>query len=375
MGMLLCLTVPGSLMTAAGSPAWAAAVSAQVMTPEEGQARREWDLDGGQASWDLSREEERLLEEEILREGLEDEGVQEDLEEYLEQLDMGSGLWEGGVSDKVRDPALTMIWDGEGRFCYTLPNGSSFVSSVPRGMITSEAVDLELPEGTAGIIRRDDAVLASPESWHFTEKGNYHVRLLMFGSQGEETRDYNLYEVNFYFTIIQKTDNTLGAVPSPDGFAIKKVTLDGKEQPFSNRRCFFLGEDGQYEILYESEDREGVFASTEFVRDTTAPFLTFSPEPEDGKSSGPVEFFPSQPDCRVFMNYNGNRGYAVGNVLTAAGNYELSVEDQAGNRRVYHVGIRQTYRLGDKRMAGLLLILAICGVARLLFLRWDMNVL
>ena len=75
------------------------------------------------------------------------------------------------------------------------------------------------------------------------------------------------------------------------------------------------------------------------------------------------------------MDYNGNRGYAVGNVLTAAGNYELSVEDAAGNRRAYRLRIRQTYDLMDGRLLLLILImLAIIGI-RLAAARRDMRVL
>ena len=75
------------------------------------------------------------------------------------------------------------------------------------------------------------------------------------------------------------------------------------------------------------------------------------------------------------MNYNGSRGYAVSNSLTAAGSYELTVQDSVGNHRGYHIRIRQTYNLMDKRiLLGILVLAAVAGV-RLVFLRRNMKVL
>ena len=75
------------------------------------------------------------------------------------------------------------------------------------------------------------------------------------------------------------------------------------------------------------------------------------------------------------MHYNGNRGYAATNRLTAAGVYELSVEDKAGNSRIYHVRLRQTYSLVDWRVFGAAAMLAVFGLVRLLMVRRDMRVL
>lgn len=331
-------------------------------------------------SWQVSEEEEKALEEEILgQEGLDgeelsDQEFEQAMEDYLKQMGPETEGQER-FSDKVTDPDLEMKQEEDGRFRYTLPNGNSFVLSAPFGMITSEGVELELPAGTVGILRKDDEIITSSELQRFTEKGVYHVRLLMFRSPGQQTADYNIYEVNFCFTIISPQDSCLGAVTAPEGFAIDQVKLDGQVQEPGNDRCYFLGRDGSYEILYQDRGGEGIFLTTEFVRDTRAPFLKFSPEPEPGGCPGPVEFTPSQPQCQVYISYNGNRGFAVGNVLTAAGSYELSVEDLAGNRRDYHLRIRQTYNLMDPRLAAAILVVAAAGAGRLVILRRNMRVL
>lgn len=296
------------------------------------------------------------------------------LEEYIRQMDMDSLIQNGEAAGKVEDPDLRLEEEG-GRFKYTLPNGNFFVSSVPNGMITSGAVDLELSEGTVGLISFNDEAETFTNFWHFTKKGSYCVRLLMFQQPGGMAADYNLYEVHFYFTIIGEKDNTLGAFTAPEGFDIKEVRRDNKPLTTGNGRCFFLGEDGYYEIRCESKELEGIYVETRFTRDTTAPFLSFSEEGGREGTPGPIEFFPSEENCVIYMSYNGNRGYAVGNVLSAAGSYELSIEDAAGNRRVYNLRIRQTYDLMDKRLLLLVLVFLAVAAGRLAAARRDMRVL
>lgn len=307
-----------------------------------------------------------------LEEDISDDEIERILNAYLKDIDEEDA--ESMTSSKVIDPVMEMKQE-EGKFRYTLPNGNYFISSIPNGMISAEAVDFQLPEGTIGLIWKDDVSLAFPDSWHFTQKGNYHVRLLILQPPGDMRVDYNIYEVNFYFTIIDKKDNTLGAVPAPDGFIIRGVRLDGKQQDIQQKRCFFLKQDGYYEFQFESLEYEGVLTGTAFMRDTKAPFLSFSEELKSEGISGPVEFYPSEQGCQIYMNYNGSRGYAVSNSLTAAGNYELTVEDSAGNHRGYHVRIRQTYNLADKRILVGIVVLAVAGGVHLVFVRRNMKVL
>lgn len=304
-----------------------------------------------------------------------DEEIERILNEYLKNIDEGELQTESMTSSKVIDPVMEMKPEGQKKFRYTLPNGNYFISSIPNGMISAEAVDFELPEGTIGLVWKDDVSLAFPKSWHFTQKGNYHIRLLILQPLGDMTIDYNVYEVNFYFTIINRKDNTLGAVPAPNGFVITEARVDGKQQNIENKRCFFLKQDGYYEFEFESLEHEGLLLGTVFTRDTKAPFLSFSEEIKFEGVPGPVEFHPSEQGCEIYMNYNGSRGYAVSNSLTAAGSYELTVQDSVGNHRGYHIRIRQTYNLMDKRiLLGILVLAAVAGV-RLVFLRRNMKVL
>ncbi len=336
---------------------------------------------GGAGNEEPEDQDEDFQDEDFWdEEELSDEEVERLLDEYFRQMDEDPAdknpenfrsmeAVHLNISDMKLEP------EEDGGFRYVLPNGNYFVASVPCGMITGEAVTLTLTGGTVGTMRRDDVTEMLPDSGRFTQKGSYHIRLLMFQLAGGTAADYNVYEVNFYFTIIGGRDNTLGAVPAPERFVISEVLLDGRRQKIPEERCFFLGGDGEYQIRFQAADREGLSVETRFVRDTQAPFLSFSPEPQGGAASGAVEFVPSEPDCRVYINYNGSRGYAVSSTLTSVGNYGLSVVDEAGNAREYQLWIRQTYDPADWRLILAAVVLAGAGAVRLLLLRRDMKVI
>lgn len=309
----------------------------------------------------LSEDDEELLEDEELSE----EEVNRLLESYLGQEEDGLGQVKEFIPDseyqKVRNPKLQMRPEGEKNIRYTLPNGNYFISNIPQGMVSSGPVDLRLPSGAVGIVKKDEGTGSISDSWHFTESGSYQVQILSYQTPGSGGNDYHVYEVLFCFTILSPTDGHVGMIPAPKGFQITKVRLDGEEQPLKSSRGFFLEKDGRYQITYQAQEYPELELETDFVLDTTAPFLSFAPESEDGVYGGPVEFYPSEPDCQIRMNYNGEQGYAIGRELVAAGNYGLTVEDPAGNERWYSLRIRQTYNLMDVRIL-VLGFIALAGI-------------
>lgn len=311
---------------------------------------------------------------EEMMEDMSDEEMGQLIEQYFQNVESGAADSGASVSEKVTDPPLKMEQEDGGSFRYTLPNGYYFTSTVPQGMISSEPVDVVLPAGAMGVVSRNDVANVFPDSWHFAEAGSYHVKILSYQPASDNISDFNVYEVNFYFTITGPASSSIGAVPAPDGFVITDARLDGEAFPAENERCVFLKEDGRYEIRYAAQTDDSIRAETVLVRDTTAPFLTFSKEPETGGIEGPVEFYPSEQNCEVMLIYNGSKGYAVSSSLTAAGNYELCVEDAAGNQRSYQLRIRQTYDLLDMRIIVGAAVIGAVLVLRLLFLRNHMRV-
>ncbi len=320
---------------------------------------------------DIPEELEKELEEELAGDASEDD-LDRMIEDYFSGIESGAG---GEEAEMVADPDLLLEKETDGRIRYTLPNGNYFITTVPRGMVSSQPVDVFLSGGIVGVLKKDDVLDVMPDSWHFTEPGNYHIKMLSYQPASGSSDNYNVYEVNYYFTVINGIDGRLGAIPAPEGFVITGVRLDGQPLPLENERCFFLEEDGRYEIRYADVHEGNILPETVFVHDTMAPFLSFSKETEGRETEGPLEFYPSEPDCRISLSYNGDRGYAVGNVLDAAGNYELCVEDDAGNRRSYYLYIRQTYDLLDMRLilAGGVILAVL--IVRLVFLRRNMKVI
>ena len=125
----------------------------------------------------------------------------------------------------------------------------------------------------------------------------------------------------------------------------------------------FLEEDGVYEIRFRDQKTGSIFVSTQFEKDTLAPFLTFSKDIDDGAVEGPIEFVKHEPSDQVELLYNGNFGQAPGNTLETPGMYRLRVTDEAGNSRAYQVEIKQKYRIFEaKTVIAVLLFLMGSGL-------------
>lgn len=321
--------------------------------------------------------------DEDLSEDISDEELDQIIEQYFHEIQMDE--FENSGGEKLPDsqeimktiPLKEMVMekDSSGNLRYSFPDGNYFTSSVPWGMVSSKPVDVRISPGNVGIVRHDDTINALSDSWHFTENGNYEIQVLSYQNTSGKIEKYQAYETYFFFRIVSELDSTLGAVPAPQDFQISKVVLDGKEQKIENPRAFFLGRDGRYEIEYTSQKYPDFVMKTSFVHDTTAPFLSFSPELQNREAAETVEFFPSEPDCKVYMVYNGEQGYAVSNKLTVAGNYDLIVEDTAKNQRKYHLKIRQVYKIIDFRVIGTGMILLLLMGIRFFFLRRDMKII
>lgn len=302
--------------------------------------------------------------------------IQQMIEDYFQQIEDGEiSAGEPVVSEKIENPRLVMGLEDNGQIRYTLPNGSFYTASVPSGMITERPVDIVIPGNGVGVVQKDDNIPELPESWHFTEEGVYHVTMLFYQFPYQGKADYNVYEVNHWFVIAGKANGKLGAIPAPESFQITEARRDGTRLEPVNPACLFMDEDGVYEVFYEDTAGLGIQKKTVFYRDTTAPFLTFSQEMGQEALTPPVEFAPSEPGSKIYISYNGNRSYAAGTTLTAAGSYGLEIVDDAGNSRLYHLRIRQIYKLADTRVIVIALVFLCAVAARLLYLRRNMKVL
>ena len=138
-----------------------------------------------------------------------------------------------------------------------------------------KAVSFEFPDGFIGMVQKDDGELSVIKDSLFTEPGVYQLKLLFFQSPSPEILDNNVYEVHYSFTVIGEKDRQLGVVTAPEQFQISEVIKNGIPQPEVNPQFYFLMEDGVYEIRYQDKNTGTIHLKTNFVRDTTAPFLTY----------------------------------------------------------------------------------------------------
>lgn len=304
-----------------------------------------------------------------------DQDIDQFIQQYFEEMERSEVIPEGFEMSETIIPELEMEAGERGTIRYRLPNGEAFETTVPNGMITSEPVVIDPPDGILGTVQKDGGSSSVIRDWYFKDPGNYRIQMVFYKTDNMESSDYNVYEVTHSFTIIEKKTGKLGAVTAPEKFSIISVKRNGVPQQITHDQCVFLHEDGNYEIRYKDLTDGNIYITSAFELDTTAPFLTFSEEIADGPLVGPVEFYPSEVGNKVTVSYNGNTAETVTNVLKTAGRYILSVSDDAGNSRSYTVIIRQTFRLLDMRMVILAVIILILTGIRLFMLRRDMRVL
>lgn len=308
-------------------------------------------------------------------ETISDEELEALVNEYLETMEQEEESQYPTTSETILLSGLPMEDNGKGKLRYTLPNRETFVASVPNGMITEKAVSFEFPDGFIGMVQKDGGEPSVIKDGLFTEPGVYQLKLLFFQSPSPEILDNNVYEVHYSFTVIGEKDRQLGVVTAPEQFQISEVIKNGIPQPEVNPQFYFLMEDGVYEIRYQDKNTGTIHLKTNFVRDTTAPFLNFSKDITQRDVTGPVEFTASEPNSTVTVTYNGSRGQLETNTLTAGGFYVLEVRDSIGNSRCYQLTLRQTYKLFDIRLIILALIFLAGLAGRLLFLRRNMKVI
>lgn len=301
-------------------------------------------------------------------EGLEyDQDIETFMNEYFEMLEAGD-ISSGVLTTKhVKDPELTIEQGSSGRIRYHLPNHQTYEATVPSGMVTSGSVEIHPPAEVLTFLVREDGSTSMLSDLVFDKPGSYQIRMFFTGFKDANAQEYEIYEINHYFTITEKSTNQIGAVTAPKGFYISFLKCNGIPQEILSPKCHFLSKDGRYEVRYTDIETGRIHRDTVFERDTKAPFLTFSQEMENGKMMAPVEYYPSERGSRVTVSYNGNIAESVTNVLNTAGAYGLTVYDSAGNYRTYEIKVQQKQTLFDKRM--IILVLFLAGAAVFHFMR------
>jgi len=294
-------------------------------------------------------------------------------EEYLKKIESGEIQFDGLEKEKIIDPPLKMKATSDGNIRYTLPNGVYFDVTAPNGTITGNPITIYPASEVAAVVTKDGKSSSIFNTWRYSEPGNYRIKMIFYQFDEDQYENSDIYEVNYYFTITDRVAGNFGAIPAPDGFEIIFAKRDGVPLTIENPACLFLEGDGRFEIRYQDIATRSIYSTTSFVRDTTAPFLTFSKDLGDGKVKGPISFQKENVEDRVYLYYDGYTSEAIVAELTAAGTYGLEVVDLAGNKRMYTFEILRTRRLLNKPMVIFALIILLGSGVRLLLLRRDMK--
>lgn len=269
----------------------------------------------------------------------------------------------------ISDPDMDITYDEAGsRYSYSAAGKVSWYISVPVGATSSGPVRLELGDGTIIITcKKDGEDAAKPDFLYFKDPGVYTLELLGGGQELNKTTDSysgrtdfktGNFKTSISFTVKDTSHavNDLDTVKSPDGFFIKKASLDGQTIS-SDQDQLTVVQDGTYDIQYALLRNPEVMYELHFTSDKTAPELTFSRDISKKSVRAPVVFTKQDPDSTVSVFLDG---MATGNSnqITDGGRYTVSVKDAAGNSNSYtfYVKYSMPYRYLLIGAAGLLII-------------------
>lgn len=287
-----------------------------------------------------------------------------------EEWELDDGQWEEAArelfegmqnAETVKNPALERTYrEDTGLFTYTLPNRSAFQASVPKGMMTEGPVTF-LPMKNAYIVAtRNGMMEENSEGGSYTKPGEYKFQMMVF-PEGYQGKDMNYYQVSFEFQILPETVSDITLYSPPEGFYITGVIHEGAEAAPENPEWEFLHRDGEYTVRMLDVETGTIPCEASFMRDTTAPFLTFTPETEADRMREPVMISLSEPGAGLQAFYNGREGILASNLINAGGLYTFYVSDSAGNTRYYKLNMEERAK-GPERKTVILTIIGAAGV-------------
>ena len=255
-------------------------------------------------------------------------------EDYIGELDPSTGLPLGSYENADGESGSYIVVDDAFRydpdekiFLYTI-GSSQFFSNIPNGAVVpdSQTVSIQLPGGVTGALHRDGTVVEGADLTAITETGFYVLQLTGSG----------LYDSDqFTFTILPELTNQLNDLRLPDGFSFEYILQNGIELDHAHSNYYEFLEDGQYQICWKNDtiNRQYII---KFTLDRQAPTLAL-PEVVDGKASSEVSLSDLEAGCYIIVETDGESRTlkGTGHTLKKAGDYVLTVYDQAGNYTQY----------------------------------------
>ena len=276
--------------------------------------------------------------------------------DYSGPLDPMTGLPSsaGGGSD-------TFYWLREGEYGYdreerafsNVLGSGAFSSNIPNGAVVSEGqtVSFTLPSGMTATLFREGDPVENSDLTAITEPGGYLL----------EVRSGGAGSVSFSFRILGETTNALNELTLPAGFSFDYVNLNGEGLTLEYSNYLELLEDGAYELRWSCPDIAQSYTLS-FTLDRAAPTLAL-PEVTGGEAHSEVTLADLEAGAYIVLERDGESSTITSpdTVIRDAGDYRLTVCDQAGNSTVYEFTIHMYLNLSAVAAIGL----ALAGLAAL----------
>ncbi len=295
-----------------------------------------------------------LTEEQSISSSLSEEDMLSD-DELLQAYYAGTGD-ESLDAEVTEDPALHLSYNASTqRYTYTLPDQSSFSLSIPNTAVTTQPVQLLLPDNMQIESCQQDGVSIYQESNSFKDAATYDLTILSIGegsvdeSNPSEVKMGENYRFHLHFQICDNINNLLEYVQAPEDFVLSAVTRNGVRQTVEKNHYFLPG-DGSYVFEFRSEEGNLPY-ELRYTFDATAPRLSFIGLDAENVGRGRIQVRSPEICTTEVMhgsetyNLKQNSQEKIEDSLSGVGVFRLTAQDNAGNSRSYIVYIKSESQL------------------------------
>ncbi|MGP1433421.1 MAG: hypothetical protein ACTTKP_04000 [Catonella sp.] len=273
----------------------------------------------------------------------------------------------------VENPKMKVSYTEKDGYCYTLPNGKKFFTTVPIGGISNTRVLVKTGEGVnAYSIRKDGKLIRLKEPLSFYESGFYELILRSneLGFGGNES-----YKIILTFQILSDYKPYFkNYLIAPMGFVLDEIIADKAVEVPDNKKYMQLKRDGYYEVIFRGIDRPDIIYTCKFCRDTTPPRVVFSDEIKNKIISHPIKYSVLEADINLVLYKNFNTVHASNNLISQNGSYVLVASDEAGNESIYNFTIHKDLEIRPIVLLGAAFIIIFAAGVLLVYFRRKPNV-
>ncbi len=304
----------------------------------------------------LTPEEKRALQSNVIISAEEEEELKKSVSESRAEFDITDE--QGFRYENTTDPELKVSYDREEEaFVYRMPDGAYFKMTAPIGSIANEPVRVEAGTDAWIVSLLKNGVSALPEKERYktvsealaaiddekvlgaelTENGEYlfHIRSTTLSRSKREVNDsYPAIRVNS-----KDSPLWINEIFPPYGYEMDEAALNGRKIGITDPDRLELTKDGEYEIRFRPVNKELPGWVSVFRRDTTAPYLIFTPALTGETVRTPVSYKPSEEGVKVRVFLNNTQISLYNSTAAANGEYRVIVSDSTGNDEEYEFRI------------------------------------